>query len=400
MKKTTILLIFTLILFNFTGCGKHAADALPDNSSNTAFPTPDNNSNDDEFCLIQQEITIECGTQLGELEDYVIGNTDKLTSKLTNQPSDGRAYYLVPGTYWLEITNRQTNQFEKMKVIYVDTTPPAVTYDTDTLTVYCLQCNLDYGNSLLWSADYDAGSHSEDWIISLAPICLDERNFGMQITDLSTDPFEKDYTTYWKEFDFPLLPWNVLPIDYEVLQTEGIHDITLTVTDDNGNSADYAFKLDVLYEIDPRLREGYENEWDYILTAVEDWRTQNPWITGNGSIPAELNNYDAGIQEEEIIPDMGDTAGHVRFTNDEELFLVPGETLPLYAIDIWNESLYRYLSISNMTDVTTLEYVDGSCQKTDDTVSLRYHIAEYPEYDLYMEYHITDAYWDFALFVR
>lgn len=236
---------------------------------------------------------------------------------------------------------------------------------------------------------------------------LDEAYYGMKITDLSTDEYNKDYTTYWKEFDFSLLPWNVLPIDYDVLSTEGIHDITLTVTDDNGNSADYIFKVNVLYEIDPSLREGngllsgYEDEWDYILAAVDQWREANNWIFGESEIPAGLYNHDyIGMEQDEIVPDMGDTAGTIRFTGDDGLFITPGETLPLYAIDIRYDSVYQFLLQTGMEDVTILEYIDGSMEKTDDTVSFKYHIDQHPEYDLYMEYSISGAYWNFALIVR
>lgn len=104
--------------------------------------------------------------------------------------------------------------------------------------------------------------------------------------------------------------------------------------------------------------------------------------------------------EEDIIPDMGDTAGVLQFTNDNTLFINPGETLPLYAIDIRRDSTYQYLLQIGMEDVTVLEYIEGSMIKTQDQVSLQYRIPAHPEYDLYMEYSISGAYWDFALVIK
>ncbi len=101
-----------------------------------------------------------------------------------------------------------------------------------------------------------------------------------------------------------------------------------------------------------------------------------------------------------IIPDLGDTAGVLQFTNDDALFINPGETLPLYAIDIRRDSTYQYLLQIGMEDVTMLEYIEDSLIKTNDQVSLQYNIPAHPEYNLYMEYSITGAYWDFALVIK
>lgn len=110
---------------------------------------------------------------------------------------------------------------------------------------------------------------------------------------------------------------------------------------------------------------------------------------------AEWDNVD-----DEIIPDLGDTEGILQFTNDDMLFLTPGETLPLYAIDIRRDSTYQYLLQVGMEDVTVLEYVDDSLVKTADNVGLQYRMPAHPEYDLYMEYSIDGTYWNFALIVK
>ncbi|MBD5467602.1 MAG: hypothetical protein HDR21_05560 [Lachnospiraceae bacterium] len=110
---------------------------------------------------------------------------------------------------------------------------------------------------------------------------------------------------------------------------------------------------------------------------------------------AEWDNVD-----DEIIPDLGDTEDILQFTNDDMLFLTPGETLPLYAIDIRRDSTFQYLLQVGMEDVTVLEYIDDSLVKTADNVGLQYHMPAHPEYDLYMEYSIDGAYWNFALIVK
>lgn len=138
--------------------------------------------------------------------------------------------------------------------------------------------------------------------------------------------------------------------------------------------------------------------------------TPSPMISGT-QVPDELTNasttpepYEQSTEwdnvDEEIIPDLGDTEGILQFTNDDMLFLIPGETLPLYAIDIRRDSIYQYLLQVSMEDVTVLEYIDDSLITTTDSVSLQYHMPEHPEYDLYMEYSVDGAYWNFALIVR
>ena len=121
------------------------------------------------------------------------------------------------------------------------------------------------------------------------------------------------------------------------------------------------------------------------------------------NIPVQQENtlyIEWDCTEDDIIPDMGDTAGVLQFTNDDTLFINPGETLPLYAIDIRRESTYQYLLQIGMEDVTILEYIEDSMIKTNDHVSLQYSIPTHPEYDLYMEYSISGAYWDFALVIK
>ncbi len=146
-------------------------------------------------------------------------------------------------------------------------------------------------------------------------------------------------------------------------------------------------------------------------SASEPVAPMSPIMSSNTQAPVEQTNisttpdlYEHSAEwdniDDEIIPDLGDTEGILQFTNDDMLFLTPGETLPLYAIDIRRDSTYQYLLQVGMEDVTVLEYIDDSLVKTADNVSLQYHMPAHPEYDLYMEYSIDGAYWNFVLIVR
>lgn len=145
------------------------------------------------------------------------------------------------------------------------------------------------------------------------------------------------------------------------------------------------------------------------IQTEESLPDDNPELYLPTSEPVATTSPTTGLYEQsvewddvddEIIPDLGDTEGIMQFTNDDILFLIPGETLPLYAIDIRRDSTYQYLLQVGMEDVTVLEYIDDSVVKTVDSVGLQYHMPEHPEYDLYMEYSVNGAYWNFALIVR
>lgn len=110
-------------------------------------------------------------------------------------------------------------------------------------------------------------------------------------------------------------------------------------------------------------------------------------------------SYTEIVDENGIVSDMcdiGTDTKFLQFNNCDELY----SKLPMYAFNILRDSTSAYLEQSGLEDATVFTYVNDSLEITETNVSFICSIEEYPEYELYFDYSIDGAYYDYALLIR
>ncbi len=302
MKKKLLLMMMLIVSISLIG-GCSLLKAVSNTGNNETKDTQESESEDEsedgglldgikdavegKFELKQESITLEMGTELGDISEYVIAdNYDDITMEVA--PPDGttedgengylRYYEQNDWTYLLPnippyITFTRGEKVLTMNIDWVDTTPP--TLESTEVTYYYFYTKT--GEELRFSIPVDVTMNTLRSRITTMKLfdnsCLPEDSIEVDNIFLDGEPVENQKYSggYVMSFD--------------QCESGEVHVIEFTVSDKVGNTAQLTMNMTIIHDVSPEDRQklldhGFSDEQiNEGMKKLYEQHKENPIIT-------------------------------------------------------------------------------------------------------------------------